>query len=126
MGDLTENFSRHEITCRCGCGEDDIDMNHVRTLQLARSEAGVTFKIASGCRCKKHNKLEGGKDTSSHLCKKSEDLKSKATDIECKTSIARAEILPALIRYFRRVGVGKGFVHVDSDKGKTQDVIWVY
>ena len=119
MGDLTKNFSRIEFSCRCTCGKDDIDMNHVITLQMARKAADVTFKIASGCRCEIHNKAEGGKDTSSHLI-------GKATDIECKTSMARAIILPVLIKRFRRIGIGKNFIHVDSDMSKPKDVIWVY
>tara|TARA_B100000959_G_C14821703_1_gene558071 strand:- start:616 stop:975 length:360 start_codon:yes stop_codon:yes gene_type:complete len=119
LGDLTDNFSRWEFSCRCSCGKDDINMKHVNKLQLARDDAGIGLKINSGCRCEKHNKAEGGKDTSSHLI-------SKATDIQCKTSIARAEILPALMKHFRRIGIGKTFIHVDSDMSKTQDVIWVY
>ena len=27
---------------------------------------------------------------------------------------------------FRRIGIGKGFIHVDLDRAKVQDVVWVY
>jgi uncharacterized protein YcbK (DUF882 family) len=67
MGDLTENFSRKEFACNCGCGKDNIDLRLVSRLQLIRDITGVKIKVNSGCRCVKHNKESGGTPDSAHL-----------------------------------------------------------
>ncbi len=121
MGDLTKNFSRHEFACKCGCGKDNIDLDFVETLQRIRDLTSYKMKINSGTRCRKHNatKRVGGKPTSSHL-------KGVAVDIACKSSKKRYELLSLLGDEFHRIGIGKDFIHVDSDWTKTPEVTWVY
>jgi uncharacterized protein YcbK (DUF882 family) len=67
MGDLTENFSRKEFACKCGCGFDEIDERLVNRLQVIRDISGLPIKINSGCRCQKHNKDVDGESLSFHL-----------------------------------------------------------
>lgn len=67
MGDLTENFSRWEFACKCGCGFDDINICLVNRLQVVRDIIQVSIIINSGCRCKAHNKAVGGSSVSFHL-----------------------------------------------------------
>ena len=50
-----------------------------------------------------------------------------AVDISCNSSRDRSIILTALIDSgFTRIGIGKTFIHVDLDKSKSQNVIWMY
>ena len=67
MGDVTENFSREEFACKCGCGFTSIHIGLVHRLQLVRDMTRVPLKVLSGCRCSKHNEKEGGKPESYHL-----------------------------------------------------------
>ena len=116
MGDITNHFSYWEFACRCGCGEERIDIGFVNDLQQVRSLHGEAFIIVSGCRCPSHNAAEGGSKVSAHLVK---DLGtgpfSHAADIYCPTSLDRAELLPLLWSRFDRVGIGRDFLHVDID-----------
>ena len=78
--------------------------------------------INSGFRCEKHNKdpKVGGSDTSSHLI-------GLAADIKCEYSTYRFHLLNALLKAgFKRIGIGKTFIHVDLDEAKPQSVIWLY
>ncbi len=119
MGDMTKDFSRSEFQCTCGCGEDEIRKVFVVQLQIARNSYGA-MEINSGCRCKKHNKDEGGKSTSSHLI-------GWAADIACVGMSRRFRLLKALLDAgFRRIGIGKDFIHVDDDPGKPGELIWLY
>ena len=43
MGDLTDNFSRSEFACKCGCGADAISLDLVERLQLLRRKV-ILFK----------------------------------------------------------------------------------
>jgi|TARA_Y100000034_G_C6889869_1_gene409185 uncharacterized protein YcbK (DUF882 family) len=115
---LTANFHSDEFKCPC-CGKDDVDMNFAINLQIARDHSDIKFVITSGVRCEKHNKEVGGKETSSHI-------KGLACDIAALNSSTRSLILQAVVPVFRRVGIGKDFIHVDDDMVKTQNVTWLY
>ena len=73
MGDLSANFSRREFACKCGCGFDTVDVELLQVLQDMADhfsdelDRKIMCIITSGCRCKKHNRLEGGEDESKHL-----------------------------------------------------------
>jgi len=67
MGDLTENFSRKEFACKCGCGFDLINLGLVHRLQLIRDISGVVIQILSGCRCPQHNEEVKGELNSYHM-----------------------------------------------------------
>jgi hypothetical protein len=91
----------------------------VRSLDRARTIAGIPFKINSGYRTPEHNRKVGGKSTSSHL-------KGLAADISCTSSSQRIKIVQGLIDSgFRRIGIADTFIHVDSDTDKS-DAIWLY
>jgi uncharacterized protein YcbK (DUF882 family) len=127
MGNLTENFSRHEFACKCGCGFDTIDWELLSALQRCVDErAGLSLKtsaklrivVNSGCRCPAHNKAEGGKPNSYHL-------KGRAADIEVFLGGPANKISPDTIadwfeKNYPHFGIGryKTFTHVDSRGGK--------
>lgn len=116
MGDLTKNFSKKEFACKCGCGSDRIDMGLVRKLQKVRNEIGLAVKVNSGCRCVLHNLAVGGSGDSSHL-------RGLAADISC---IDMKLLLEKALGVFKRVGISGGYIHVDVDEKKPQDIYWVY
>lgn len=119
MGDLSKNFSRYEFVCRCGCGFVLIQPELILKLQALRDRTGP-IRINSACRCQKHNLYSGGKPTSSHL-------KGWAVDIACTENRERFLFLEACFREgFNRIGVGRGFIHVDLDPDKSCRVIWFY
>ena len=98
----------------------NMDANFLSMLCDAREMANIPFKINSGYRTKEHNSKVGGKEKSSHL-------KGKAADISCSSSRERWIIITALQdASFNRIGIANNFIHVDSDKDKSPNVIWTY
>ena len=105
----------------------NMDLDFVRMLDDARHIANVPFVITEG----------GGfrtKEYNDELCKRnanasknSSHKKGLAADIACTDSRARFLILSALLRVgFNRIGVSRGFIHVDNDEAKSEDVVWTY
>lgn len=113
MGDLTKNISKWEIQCRCGCGLDDIDMKVAEAVQAIRTLTGNRVDISSGCRCKAHNKAEGGKSASKHLPNKVTGL-CEAIDF----TVVRVKpiIIYNLLDPIWKGGLGRysTFTHIDS------------
>lgn len=88
-------------------------------LVAAREIAGVPFRINSGYRTPEHNRKVGGTPGSSHLT-------GWAVDIAVKDNWERQVVLTALIRAgFSRIGIGKNFIHADSDPAKNA-AVWLY
>lgn len=126
MGDLTNNFSRYEFECKCGCGFDDINLAFIKCLQRIRDKIGFKMPINSGCRCKQHNKDEGGYPTSDHLPDKI-DKYSEGADIRVSGSRNRYKLIQAAFEEgIPRIGPGKTFVHLGVNKDNDQEVLWVY
>ena len=67
MEKITENFSREEFVCKCGCGLMAINPAIVQRLQVIRDIVGKPISILSGYRCKKHNEEVGGAKESQHM-----------------------------------------------------------
>lgn len=87
-------------------------------LDNARTMADIPFRITSGKRDIFTNTEAGGVKDSSHL-------KGLACDIECENSTQRFYIIRgALIAGFKRIGIGKGHIHLDIDLEKPQNVIF--
>lgn len=108
-----------EFDCPC-CGMNKMKQGTFNRFAFARELAGVPFVITSGCRCEKHNIEIDGKEDSSHL-------KCEAGDIACAHSWYRWKIVNALKDAgFIRIGIGKDFIHADTDTNKPQGVLWLY
>jgi len=81
-------------------------------LESDRVISSIPYIINSGFRSRVHNRDIGGKSESSHLI-------YLAADISCVNSRQRALILKGLILAgFRRIGISKSFIHIDTDPGK--------
>ena len=120
MGDLTRNFNRSEVACKCGCGYVVINRVHIERRQRMRDIYGKPISPTSSSRCTDHNHAVGGSRTSSHLF-------GVADDYPAESSRDKFEVVTAALEAgFNRIGIGKDFVHVDSDPDKSPDVIWEY
>ena len=100
-------FTHDEFTCGCGCGFCLYDDDLIDRLVAARFIAGIPFPINSWCRCKQHNKDEGGAKGSGHLI-------GQAVDIECVLSRDRFIMVDALLKAgFRRIYIYPRHIHAD-------------
>ncbi len=115
---MTLNFNRKEFECECGCGLDSIDPTLVNMLQDSRDATALTYRVASGCRCKQHNMDIGGKPNSAHL-------RGKAADIVCIGLQMRYKMVKDLITRFKRVEICNEWIHVDIDSTLLQDVLFL-
>ena len=113
-------FERNpRYACPC-CGTNWIDPRLEWMFSLVEDAIEHELTVTSGYICEKHNKEVGGSDTSSHLT-------GLAADIECKYSRLRFMIVGAAMQIgFRRIGIGRDFIHLDIDRKKTLRVIWTY
>ena len=101
---------------------DNMDVDFIRKLDEARETAGIPFKVNSGYRTPFHNTMVGGVKDSSHM-----NIPCCAVDIEAKDSKTRFLIISSAIKVgINRIGIGKNFIHLDSDITKSQDVTWHY
>ncbi len=111
-------FEIEEFKCRCGCGQADMSEPFLDRLDKARELAGVPFAITSGYRCRTHDEAVGGKGN---------HTTGLAADIAADSGDMRFRIVQSLIEAgFRRVGIGKDFIHVDDVPGKPAPTIWLY
>ena len=107
MGDISENFSRSEFACKCGCGLDSVDVELLRILETLRSHFDRPITINSGHRCVDYNAFVGGSSNSQHLYGRAADIVVDGID-------------PALVYELAdQMGIGGAgeystFTHVDS------------
>lgn len=103
-----------------GSGYERMDRDFIQKLDIARHISGVPYQITSGYRTHEHNIEVGGVADSSHR-------KGLAVDISAVHSRTRYKVLMGLIRAgFTRIGIGKTFIHVDDDRSKPPEVVWLY
>ncbi len=88
----------------------------------ARTGYPIFSWINSGARSPSHNLKVGGVSNSSHKMPT-----CKAVDIKANSKSIRNHIVSAARNVgFKRIGVGKTFVHLDTDDLKSQYVAWGY
>lgn len=114
------HFQKKEYTCKCGCGEGDVNPRLLQMWNKVREMCGFPIVIHSGCRCSMHNRAEGGKDDSEHLT-------GDAWDVKAISSTTRIKIIKAMLDVgFTRIGVGKTFIHGGIGLTKPRYVMWLY
>jgi uncharacterized protein YcbK (DUF882 family) len=110
MGDLSENFSREEFACKCGCGLNTVDAELLNIIQAIRDHFSVKVTINSGNRCKTHNKTIGGAPSSWHI-------KSRAADVVVE-GIAPRLVAEAAAQYGASgIKTYSSWTHVDTRNG---------
>ena len=138
-----EHFNSRDYRCRCGCGLGRLDMR-LETLGMVdrvRHVFGKPLTMTSAIRCEAHNRKVGGAPESSHRKGEAVDLKPmdgdmpgfiaaailaelvKLGSMEMETAL---ECMAALReRGHLRIGVGKTFLHLDTDTDKPA-AVWTY
>ncbi len=114
-------FSQRDFdNCTPPCSIEDMNEDTLAMLDKARDMAGVPFVINSAYRTVEHELSKGRDGTSSHTT-------GRAVDIRALNGRQRWLVISALIEAgFTRLGIGKGFIHVDNDSEKDPKVVWVY
>lgn len=113
-------FQDAEFYCKCGnCPLRPLEAPLLARLNGLRGTYGKPLYVSSGWRCEPYNRSVGGAPDSSHLT-------GQAADLFCTSSGDRFRLLNEALKYFNRIGIGSTFLHVDVDKSKTQEVIWLY
>ena len=128
MGDLSKNFSKLEIMCPCSCGADKISPVLIEKLQKVRNIIGRPIIITSGVRCEFYNASIKASMNSSYI--PDDHGIGNAVDIACTNSKDRYELVELAQKFFKRIGISGdsygGFVHLDVDRSKVQEVMWLY
>lgn len=104
------------------CSIKDMDAVFLHRLDVARFHAEVPFIVTSAYRTVDHEKSKGRDGLSSHT-------KGIAVDLKAANSRTRSRIICGLIKAgFTRIGISnkQGFIHVDLDHEKDENVIWLY
>jgi hypothetical protein len=105
-------------------------------LQVMRNSTGKPITITSGLRCRQHPESKQ-RPTSSHIpldlgtsgysTTWGEGRVGHAVDIAAGNARRRYFLLAAALDAgFRRIGVGRTFLHLDNDAAKAQDVVFDY
>ena len=110
MGDLSNNFSRAEFACKCGCGYDTVDYELILRLEQIREHFDRAVTVNSGCRCPDHNDSVGGAATSQHLYGRAADIVVDGTPASVVAEVAEQI-------GFGGIGEYDSFVHVDTRVG---------
>ena len=118
-------FKRSEFDCPC-CGGNFMNEQLLSMLDAAREIAGVPFVVTSGYRCWGHHK-EIYRKLGKPVLRNSPHLGGYGADISVPEGESRFRIIEGLLKAgFRRLGIGKDFVHVDVMPGKVEPRVWVY
>lgn len=95
-----------------------MDEDFVQKLDELRSRCLMPLKVNSGYRCPKHDAEIGG--SKNHT-------QGYAADIAAVSSQTRFVILYNLLNIgFKRIGIGKIFIHLDTCPDKPRFVLWLY
>lgn len=120
---MSRYFQASEFKCKCGradCPAPRVSDALMERLDRVRMRVGYALYVSSGVRCEKHNADVGGERDSEHMIGTGADI--LADSGRQKFELVRA----ALDEGFRRIGIGKNFVHLGVSQQHPQDVIWQY
>ena len=116
---LTENFTRSEFACPCGCNSQMIEQELADKIQGIRDKLGKKIRITSGYRCVSHNasKKVGGSKQSRHLYGIAADWRTEDRSVNpvCLGILAQKAGFGGIGIYWHSRGA---FVHTDTRGGK--------
>ena len=106
--------------CTPSCSLQDMQQSFMTTLDAVRAIAGIPLKLSCAYRSVAWDKAKGRSGNSAHT-------RGYAVDIVCNSSSTRSKIVTAALRCgVNRIGIGKNFVHLDTDPSLPKNVIWHY
>lgn len=117
-----KNYFAGEISCRCGCGADNVDDLLIERLNRTRDYYGKAIQTTSICRCPEHNKNSGGVADSAHIS--TPEKPCYAADLYAKDSRDKLNLAKAaLLAGFNRIIFYPDkptLIHVDTDLTKPE------
>ena len=120
---LTNNFSKAEFDCKCGCEMPKEVLINIQKLanqlQILRNKVGVSVKINSAYRCIKHNKSIGGVSNSQHVLGKASDVVINGFKAS-KTFDLISELINDGNMLQGGLGAYNSFTHYDTRKTKAR------
>ncbi len=115
---LSKNFTKEEMECKCGCGLFNMSPKFIMMLEKIRADIKMPMVITSGVRCENHNAKVGGSPTSAHLT-------GDAVDVRYTSSKMLRDMVESAMKHGANgVGVYKSWVHIDI-KERENPVMWV-
>ena len=120
-------FQPAEFACKCGRKDCDAlkvpSPDLLARLNVLRLRLDRPLTITSGIRCAYWNEKSGGVKGSGHET-------GEEVDLACATSQERWRLLAGVFEstqpLFRRIGVGKTFIHLGVSTALPNGVIWTY
>lgn len=130
MGNITKNLSRHEWSCKCGCGFDTVDYELPKIIQgtadmfAAVDGIDVRIDITGPNRCVEHNEKVQKEANSNYVpySSKSQHLYGRAADFKLFNRQTGGQVDPDRVadflekRFKNKYGVGwyNGRTHIDT------------
>ena len=122
---ITPNFSKSEMSCRCGCGTSEMEPEFMRMLQELRDQMQGPLRVSSARRCDHHN------DQVSTAKNKKNGVHTLGQASDILISGERAMLLFEKARQIGFSGIGLSqrgdhasrFVHLDT---KPRKALWSY
>lgn len=117
----SEFFAEVEFQrCTPPCSLQDMQQSAMDVFDAVRRRAGIPLVINCAYRSREWDKARGRSGNSAHT-------KGVALDIRANSSATRMKIVSAaMAEGITRIGIGKGFVHIDIDDTLPQGVMWHY
>ena len=122
---LTNNFSKSEFDCKCGCDMPQHIFENVKKLasqlQVIRNVIGQPIDINSGYRCPEHNSKPsvGGSKTSQHIQGKASDIVVKDVNPDDVVHLVE-QLIDAGEINIGAIGRYNNFTHVDIRDNKAR------
>lgn len=106
--------------CTPACSLQDMDRASMWIFDAVREAAGIPLVINCAYRSPEWDRSKGRSGNSAHC-------RGRAIDIRCTTSENRMKIIAAAVEVgVKRIGIGKNYIHLDTDDSLPQNVIWHY
>ena len=106
--------------CDPPCSMGDMDGNLLYLLDKIRETAGIPLYLSSAYRSKAYDKAKGRSGNGAHT-------KGYAVDFRIQGSADRFKIVAAALKCgVERIGIGKTFVHIDTDPSLPSPVMFDY
>ena len=116
---LTDNFSKSEFNCKCGCEMPNDVLDNIKLLaiqlQTIREYVGQPIKINSAYRCELHNSIIGGVKTSQHILGKASDITINTFTPDEVVDVIENLLVNEMLGSFYIGGLGRynTFTHLD-------------
>ena len=116
---LTDNFSKSEFNCKCGCEMPAEVLDNIKLLalqlQVIREYVGQPIKVNSAYRCELHNSIIGGVKTSQHISGKASDITINTFTPDEVVDVIENLLVNEMLGSFYIGGLGRynTFTHLD-------------